>query len=139
MRRRTISSEKKPLYSGYGSSFSSYGTANGYQSQPLLSSVDYHSSFSPPSSPTENYVNYKTTIRNETMIDQDSRIGTIKENYYNEVRSKSYSPTHWIWQVIQEMLRYIYTSIAQIKHANCATSNTTDYPEPELKLDPNTQ
>jgi hypothetical protein len=136
MRRRTTSSEKKPLYSSYGSSWNSYGTSNGYQSssQPLLSSVDYNRLYdSPPTSPTEKTNNY--TMKSE--IRQDSHIGSIKSNYYSEVRSQS-NTTNWIFEVIQEMLRYIYTSIAQIRVTNC-TSNTAAYPEPELKLDPNTQ
>lgn len=147
MRRRTTSSEKKPLYSkkysAYGGSWTSYGTSNGYQSrQPLLSSVDYNDS--PPTSPTEKTVKYsmQSTMRNETVISSsqtDSRIGSIKSNYYREVRSQQSTTTFWLLDVIQEMLRYIYSSFAQIRMASCATSNTTEYPEPELKLDPNTQ
>lgn len=65
-----------------------------------------------------------------------THVGNIKPNYYAEARKQQEnqaSTGDWLYQVITDMLSYIYTSISTI--TTTPNNNKNEFPQPELFLD----
>lgn len=87
--------------------------------------------------------NYNNNNNNSSS---SSRIGSIKPNYYQTARNQSNNNSsndengkRWIFEVLQDMLRFIYTAITTAK-PNFASNNLPqqkaigDFPQPEIAL-----
>lgn len=63
-------------------------------------------------------------------IDQQERIGTLKNNYYSQIKQEQQNQGSWFYEVIQDMISYIY-QIVQFTPIN----NQEDFPEIEIGID----
>jgi hypothetical protein len=120
-------------------SLKSFGTTSSYGSNSTPESVEKNEKYS-----TENYSNQTTSTYNhyQSSSSTENNIGTVKSNYYEEVRrNQQLEQDSSFWKVLQDMLSYIYESIGVSGNSNRVetiqnpNSNASNYPEIDILID----